>query len=821
MNNISLAGQWDFRLDPDDQGFAAHWEQKPFPDKIQIPGILQAQGYGDLVSTATAWVSSLHDPLWYLRDEYQYGLEKAAEKADCEAAAEERVNQGGKESVRIPFLSQPPRHYLGKAWYRREFEVSEANFGQFAYFHMECVKWRTTVWLDGCKIGEEQSLCVPHEFPLGRLEQGLHTLTVCVDNGILLPYRLDGHGISDALGAAWNGMAGAVELRFVPLIELKSVQIYPIEALGPSMTYMAKICLLNHTEEECDVTLEEVDGRCLNLQLPKGTTDIELRGLRHFAREEWWDEFSPRLQESAYILRTPFGEDRRTVSFGLRKAEVRDGKFWINGRQAYFRGTHFGGDYPLTGHPECGVAWWREKMRILKEWGMNFIRCHSYCPPEAAFTAADEEGVYLQVECCMWETFRPGEVLSDVAVQEARRILESFGNHPSFLMMSPSNEPAGSWQEPLAHWVEVCKALDNRRLYTAQSGWPYPCPLDEITGTDYLYFHRAGQKGNTMIRGYRGWHGGDYGKALEGARHPVICHELGQWCSYPDYSVTEEFKGYLKPGNYDIFRESLRAHGLEGMDADFAYHSGKLQALMYKEDLEANFRTPSLYGFELLDLHDYLGQGSALVGVLDAFWRPKGAIAAAEWREFCGQTVVLARIKSYVVAYGEELHIPVEVCHFGKEDLGECTISWSLEQGPFQKQGNQPGQKETPHQTDVPTQGRAEIVARGSWRRSVTIGKNQEVGVIQVRLGSLASFDPPAADSLDQPVSECQSVFQLYPARYVLRVWINGTACRNHWNLWGYPQQAPAVSRSDILCTDKWSEMRTALQEGRKVLFFP
>ena len=70
---------------------------------------------------------------------------------------------------------------------------------------------------------------------------------------------------------------------------------------------------------------------------------------------------------------------------------------------------------------------------------------------------------------------------------------------------------------------------------------------------------------------------------------------------------------------------------------------------MLKEDLEANLRTPYIYGFELLDLHDYLGQGTALVGILDPFWDSKGYVTPNEWRQFCDETVLLARIKSYCI----------------------------------------------------------------------------------------------------------------------------------------------------------------------------
>ena len=159
--------------------------------------------------------------------------------------------------------------------------------------------------------------------------------------------------------------------------------------------------------------------------------------------------------------------------------------FYVNGRPTYFRGTHFGGDYPLTGYPSCEPEFWDRLMGRVKEWGLNYIRFHSYCPPDAAFAAADRAGVYLQAECGMWNSFWDGCSMNEVLKEETEKILDAFGNHPSFVMLSPSNEPGGDWYSPLSAWVKEWKEKDGRRLYTAQSGWPYPMPPDKITGTDY------------------------------------------------------------------------------------------------------------------------------------------------------------------------------------------------------------------------------------------------------------------------------------------------------------------------------------------------
>ncbi|MEG0689208.1 MAG: hypothetical protein RR466_11015, partial [Hungatella sp.] len=293
------------------------------------------------------------------------------------------------------------------------------------------------------------------------------------------------------------------------------------------------------------------------------------------------------------------------------------------------------------------------------------------------FEAADEAGVYLQVECGMWNVFCEEIPMLDILRKETRRILTQFGHHPSFVLFSPTNEPSGSWYEPLKRWVTETREYDeslgygSRRVYTAQSGWFYDTAPRDITGTDYLYFHRSayGPILGGNIRNYEGWNGKDYAPSLEGSKLPAICHELGQWCAYPDFDIIDKFTGYMRPGNYQVFKANAKRAGVLVHNQEFALESGRNQVLMYKEELEANFRTPHLYGYELLDLHDYLGQGTALVGVLDAFWDNKGYVEAPAWRRFCAETVLLARIPSYVCKNTDRLEIPIEICHFGEKPI--------------------------------------------------------------------------------------------------------------------------------------------------------
>src|SRR6185312_4541162 len=156
-----------------------------------------------------------------------------------------------------------------------------------------------------------------------------------------------------------------------------------------------------------------------------------------------WDEFHPALQHLTLTLTGGGADDARALTFGLREIGRRDRDLRLNGQPLNLRLTHFGGDFPLTGYPPTDVESWKRIIAVCKAYGLNGMRFHSWCPPEAAFTAADELGFYLQPECGMWAPFNPGSVYSKFLEEETPRILRAFGNPPSFILLSPSNEPAG------------------------------------------------------------------------------------------------------------------------------------------------------------------------------------------------------------------------------------------------------------------------------------------------------------------------------------------------------------------------------------------
>ncbi|HEV2884036.1 MAG TPA: discoidin domain-containing protein, partial [Pyrinomonadaceae bacterium] len=309
------------------------------------------------------------------------------------------------------------------------------------------------------------------------------------------------------------------------------------------------------------------------------------------------------------------------------------------------------------------------------------------------------------------------------------------------------------------------------------------------------------------LRRESAWFGRDYGQSLVDVNIPVVSHEVGQWVAYPDYDVINKFKGYMRPGNYEIFRDSLKAHGLLDKNKSFARASGRFQLACYKEEIEANLRTPGLGGFQLLDLHDYLGQGTALVGLLDAFWDPKSYVSAEEFKEFCNTTVPLARLQQRVFSNADSFNVDLELAHDGAEPIENGMAVWKIV-GP--------------------------TVMQGEWQpRPIPIGKNFPLGKISVDLSKLIApaeyrlIVTVAPASFFSPVDR-----KIVPGPGVVR---GVTYFENDWNFWVYPvnpdaqaaspperpELCPPARDTDVLITSSWGEAEKKLALNGRVLFVP
>lgn len=761
---ISLAGPWGFQLDPENRGEAEQWFTRAMPQSIRLPGSTAEHGYGDDPTVDTQWTAGVNEKSWYTSPRY----------------AEYR--RPG--NVKLPFWLTPVKRYVGPAWYQRDVEIPAGWQGRHAVLFLERAHWETRVWLDGKPLGMQDSLSTPHEYDLGPAQPGKHRLAVRVDNTYKIDVGINAHSVSDHTQSNWNGIVGRIELRPRPAVWIDDVQVYP-DAAGKSVRVRVRIGNATGKPSGIGKLLVRSEGplgadgpfmplRGMEIDVPESGATCEMDyALGDDVR--LWDEFHPALYRLRVETNVTAGDrnvhDEKDVAFGMRQIAAEGRQLKLNGRPVMLRGTLECCIFPLTGYPPTDVEAWKRVIGVCKAFGLNHIRFHSHCPPEAAFTAADELGFYFQVEGPFWTAVGAKPETDRYVDAETERILRCYGNHPSFLLMAHGNEPGGPGRGAkfLGPWVERCKQKDDRRLFTCGSGWPY------IPQNQYHVMHRPlrlhGRLGLSEPQTTL-----DYRDVVENNAVPLVSHEPGQWCVFPNLDEIAKYTGVLKAKNFEIVRDFLEQKGMLDQAKDFLTASGKFQALCYKQEIETFLRTPGLGGFQLLDLHDFPGQGTALVGVLDPFWDEKGYLTAAQHRRYCGAVVPLARMAKRVWTNDEQFVAAVEVSQFGSEDLRGATVAWSLA-GPA---------------------GRS--IAAGQWQDvELPRGRLSPVGEIRQPLGGL-----DAAGAMKLTVS------------------IPGTPYANDWDVWVYPRSVDAAVPAGIRLVRRLDEAAVEhLRTGGKVLLMP
>ena len=701
---ISLAGAWRFALDPKNEGVAGDWFAKTLPDPIELPGSCEQRGYG--------------------------------------------TKPDQPETRRLTHVLK----YVGPAWYQRDIVVPENWSGKRVELFLERCHWETTVWLDGRKIGRLNSLSAPHIHELGRLRPGKHALTICVDNTYKIPIGTWAHAITEDTQGNWNGIIGRIELRATDPVWLRAVQVYPTNLL---------VSVGNETGHPITA---EIQAR--KFSVPTGGGEF---ALPFIPKKGDWNEFTPTLHTVKVTLQAGAFGDSKIVTYGVRDLATKDKQFTVNGHPVLLRGPVDECVYPLTGYPPMDKAGWLRVLRICQSYGFNFMRFHSWCPPEAAFAAGDELGFIFQVELPLWTMGAPhfgtDSTRDQFIADELKRILDTYGNHPSFGLMAMGNESSGA----LDTLVTAGRAHDSRHLYRCENG-------DDAAHGDYI---ETGLRG---VLGPRtdwdrwsvaaGWIAGNEAtNQYTGGALPTLTHEIGQWEMYPNLADEKKFTGTLREYNFDRYRQSLAEHHLLDEAKVFAEASCKFSVLLYKEEIEACERTWPFGGFEVLEARDYLGQGTTIVGWLDAFWDSKGLITPAAFREFCGPTVCLLRMPGRIYTTADHFKADAELSYYGLNHQ-EAKPEWSI--------ADPDGQ--------VIAQGKLPPV-------KLVAGRVNPLGKINADLSKVTA-----------------------PAKLVVTLSAAGTA--NRWNIWVYPATQPPPPANVLIAHEYDQTARDALASGQRVLLF-
>ena len=753
-SRISLEGNWGLQLDTAGTGIAPDWLTKSCTDSLFLPGTTDMGKMGTYNTDMTLTTG--------LSREYVFE---------------------------------------GKALYTKQIRIPEEWDGTSVRLVMERTK-PTTIWIDGKEVGANNDISTAQQYDLSSyLFPGTHTVAILVDNGKqAVPEKVYGssHAYSASTQTNWNGIIGDFYLESAPLCGIDEIQLYPDVA---KKVVTARVTLRNPDKG--------VGKGILSFYAEAWNTDKQHKTPVQTIEVDWtkpeqefelalgdkallWSEFTPALYRLSVSLKTDQSVDTEQATFGLRDFKTKGRQFTMNGKVTFLRGKHDACVFPLIAHTAMDVETWRHYFQVAKQYGINHYRFHSWCPPEACFEAADIEGIYLQPELPVWGNIDIDDTeLCDYLLKEGRNLHRAYSNHASFVMFGLGNEMSG--EEGLAMLIQTFKKEDNRHIYSSGSN-NYLGFKGKQANEDYFTTCRVGREGDKQFNTHArasfsfadAYDGGylnhtypnsemDFSSANVLCDVPIISHETGQFQVYPNYEEIKKYTGVLKPRNFEIFKKRLEEAGMINLAYDFMMASGKWSALLYRADIEMNLRTPEWGGFQLLDLQDYPGQGSAYVGILDAFMESKGLIAPEEWRHFCSEVVPLFCTEKFCWTNDEALTGEVEIANYSESDLNSKQLSWTL------------------------TDSKQQVLDKGVLPLQVKQGELAKVGTLKPAIASVRKAE-----------------------KVTLALSIDGTPYRNDYSLWIYPAADKEVAPSEDICvTDDLDAHLKYLTEGGKVLWFP
>jgi Glycosyl hydrolases family 2, sugar binding domain/Glycosyl hydrolases family 2/Glycosyl hydrolases family 2, TIM barrel domain len=759
---LSLAGQWNFAIDKQDKGITEQWFLQKLSDHIQLPGSMTGNGKGDDITLQTKWTGNINDSSFFFSPRL----------------AKYRTP----DNLKIPFWLTPAKHYMGAAWYQKEIMIPSGWKNKRIVLHFERVHTDITVWVDGKKTGDGNTLVMPEEFDATEyLQPGKHTITLRIDNRIgTLNVGPNSHSISDHTQGNWNGVIGKIYVEAASPVYFDDIQVFPDVA---NKKALVKLKIVNTQNQAAKIivnlaansfntsTVHQVPPVSATVSVPARDTAYTSITLALGDKMLTWDEFNPALYTLTASLAANANRQQQQVQFGMRSFTIQGTRFLVNGRQIFLRGTVNCSEFPLTGYPATDMAYWEHIFSVAKEHGLNHMRFHSWCPPEIAFIVADKMGFYLQPEAPTWPnngvTLGDGQPVDQFIYEETNRMTKTYGNHPSFCMLAAGNEPGGKKQaEYLAGFVQYWQHKDSRRVYTGASvgtSWPL------VPENQYMVKSRPRGLNWDKLRPETET---DYRDSIAGFNVPYVTHEMGQWCVFPNFAEIKKYTGIYKAKNFELFQEDLKDHHMGSQGRDFFMASGKLQALCYKQEIEKTLRTPGLAGFQLLGLQDFPGQGTALVGMIDAFWDSKGYISSNEFSRFCNNTVPLTRLHKFVYSNNETFTAAIELAHFGSKPLKAAVVTCIISDD----KGNLLHTKQFP-------------------AKDYAIGNGISVGEMSFPLSGITKA-----------------------TKLLLKVVVNNTPAHNDWNFWVYPSQLPEVNNNTIYyCDTLDAKAQQVLEQGGKV----
>ncbi|MCX7012762.1 MAG: hypothetical protein NTW86_09430 [Candidatus Sumerlaeota bacterium] len=611
---MKLDGEYEFQVDERGVGEREQWFKgdKPFAQTAQVPGALQAQ------------------------------------KLLPDRAAEYGANWKDMKKY---------EGWIKPGWYRKVFQIPAGDANQLLWLKFGGVHPGARVWLNGQLLGEHRGAFVPFQFNVADVARRGADNVLVVEMLEDIPARaLGGH--YSKYGGMWSGIYRGVEIEEAPKARIADVFMKP----DVSGKKAAAIVMIENQGEAADFVIAveiqpQGGGKAYSASdaVSLGAGETKTAEVAVDAPDAaLWSPEHPNLYEAAISLVSPKPSGRAIdilrQRFGMCERRTDGGRILVNGAPFYIRGC---GDlccYPLTYSPPVDREYFRRDLQRAKDFGFNYIRCHSWTPTDEFLDVAEEVGVCIQIETAsigQWSASNQPPARERNWIECVRRLR----NHPSVMTYCMGNEGGGEI-ELKKRWAPEARALDPTRfiITTAHHENAENYALSDLIET------------NTDL--YR--------------EKPYFRHEYGHYSSYPDARLAGKFAALNNGTPFWLAEamENAKKNGLGDLLPDLAKWSQEYQRVNRKYGVEYfRLNKRNADGYTL-----WLGKDSMYtMGVWDDFGGLKG-VSAEEFRQSNGETVVLLdsveldrAVKSGVMRQRD-----LYVHHTGPKPIRNARLEWVL-----------------------------------------------------------------------------------------------------------------------------------------------
>ncbi len=483
----------------------------------------------------------------------------------------------GWREVRVPHTWQiepANTEYRGVAWYRRGFDVSQAWSAGAVRIEFEAVFHTATVFVNGVRAGEHVGKgYTAFTLDIGRLLRygASNTLEVRVDNGFkedMLPRGRSSDWAHD------GGIYRPVRLLVTPKVFVERIAVDADPDLAAWTAEIAVTAVVRNTSDAAwngrigyrvIEVLEVADGAAVQLA-PGETRAIRLRTAT-IREPRLWHFDHPHLYRLSVQLE---GGHALETAFGIRKIEIRDRSFHLNGERVRLMGVErMAGSNPEYGMAEP-VEWIEHDHADMKELNCVYTRVH-WPQDRRVLDWCDCHGMLIQTEVPTWgpNTFQgmqdePSAAIMNNGLEQLREMVDRDRNHPSIFSWGVCNEIGGQNQPAYAfakRMYQEAKRLDPKRLVTYASHSLFHTPARDVAGLmDYVMF-------NEYVESWQRGTVDDLAKYLDEIHRgfpgkPLVISEYGYCACTPDRPEGDGKRIHVLLGHDEVFRRREYIAGL-------------------------------------------------------------------------------------------------------------------------------------------------------------------------------------------------------------------------------------------------------------------